>query len=110
LEREGIPVTLVSIDGQDKHARLVNCSVLIKKHTWFALPITGNMKHLVNQTVDFDASKYLDLVDALTLGLKAIDMEDKKPVPKVWSLFEEDPCDKHWKRIASKSRQFLLGN
>lgn len=81
LQREGIPAEIVKIEGQDKHARLMNVSMLIKNNLFFS--DHGN-NEIVNQVIYFDASKYLDLVDALTLGLKKIAMDDFVEEPKLY--------------------------
>lgn len=80
LQREGIPAEIVKITGQDKHARLMNVSMLIKNQTCFAEK--GN-EEVVNQVVYFDASKYYDLLDALTLGLKKISMDEDVLEPTI---------------------------
>jgi hypothetical protein len=80
LQREGIPAEVVKIGGQDKHARLMNVSMMIKNQTLFAKH--GN-DEIINQVIYFDASKYFDLLDALTLGLKKISMDDDSSEPSL---------------------------
>lgn len=80
LQRERIPAEVIKIGGQDKHARLMNVSMVIKNHTFFAE--TGN-EDIINQVIYFDAGKYMDLLDALTLGLKRISMDDDGQEPNM---------------------------
>ncbi len=85
LTKDGIPAEDVSINGQDKRARLAMISHLIQSGK-ILFPRHG-AEELISQMVNFGIEKHDDLADALTLlAFKAIEESEEPDTPEIFSI------------------------
>ena len=91
LKDEGYPAEGISVQGNDKEARLTIISNLIKEGN-ILFPRKG-AEVLINQIVNFSTEKYKDLADAFTILILAVTRQKKPAEPNITWLWPDDEDD-----------------